>query len=64
LIMASVEEDMTYFTAFVDRDDVTYDRFEAEYTFVKLARFVEIQGGKAYMRKASVRHNFYSPFEL
>jgi hypothetical protein len=56
--MASVEEDVTDFTAFFDRDDVTDDRFKAEYTFVKLARFVEIQGGKPYMRKPSVRHCF------
>ena len=56
--MTSVQEDVTDLAALFDRDDVTDDRFKAQHTFVKRARFVEIQGGKTYMRKPSVRHYF------
>jgi hypothetical protein len=40
--MAGVEEDMTDFTPFFDRDGVADHWFKAEYTLVEVARFVEI----------------------
>jgi len=59
LITTGVEKDMTDLAALLDRDDVTDNRFKAEYTFVKLACFVEIQRRKAY-----VTLFLYSPFGL